>query len=58
MIAILSLIDGAGHEAVVIAHLDREPIFLYPELSERGWSYGIVPGEPDEVRLVLDKGGD
>lgn len=58
MIAILSLIDGAGHEGVVIAHLDREPVFLYPELAERGWSHGIVPGEPDEVRLVLEKGGE
>jgi len=57
MIAILSLIDGAGHEGVITAHLDREPVFLYPELAERGWSYGIVPGEPDEVRLVLEKGG-
>jgi hypothetical protein len=58
MIAILSLIDGPGHEDAVTAHLDREPVFLYPELTERGWSYGIVPGEPGEVRLVLKKGGD
>ena len=58
MIAILSLIDQPGHEGAVIAHLDREPVFLYPELAERGWSYRIVSGEPDEVRLVLEKGGD
>ena len=57
MIAILSLIDGPGHEGAVTAHLDREPVFLYPELTERGWSYGIVPGEPGEIRLVLEKGG-
>jgi len=56
MIAILSLIDGSGHEGVVIAHLDREPVFLYPELAERGWSHALVPGEPGEVRLVLSKG--
>ena len=56
MIAILSLIDGSGHEGAVVAHLDREPVFLYPELAERGWSHALVPGEPDEVRLVLSKG--
>ena len=56
MIAILSLIDGSGHEGVVVAHLDREPVFLYPELAERGWSHALVPGEADEVRLVLSKG--
>ena len=25
------------------ARLDREPIFLYLELDDRGWSYEIVP---------------
>lgn len=60
-IAILALIDGAlldgsGHDGVVVAHLDREPVFLYPELAERGWSHAPVSGEPDEVRLVLRKG--
>jgi hypothetical protein len=56
MIAILSLIDGSGHEGVVVAHLDREPVFLYPELAERGWSHALASGEPGEVRLVLRKG--
>ena len=56
MIAILSLIDGSGHEGAVVAHLDREPVFLYPELAERGWSYALAFGEPGEVRLVLRKG--
>jgi hypothetical protein len=41
---------------VVIAHLEREPVFLYPELAERGWSHALVPGEPGEVRLVLRVG--
>ena len=56
MIAILSLIDGSGHEGVVVAHLEREPVFLYPELAERGWSHALAPGEPGDVRLVLSKG--
>ncbi|MCC6948388.1 MAG: DUF2249 domain-containing protein [Bradyrhizobiaceae bacterium] len=59
MLAILQLIDGGMIETALIAHLDREPIFLYPELNERGWAFEILPatGEPlsaeDEVRLRM-----
>lgn len=43
MIAILRLIDGDQVDGALIAHLDREPIFLYPELHERGWAYELLP---------------
>lgn len=43
MLAILRMIDAGEADSVLIAHLDREPIFLYPELDDRGWSYEIVP---------------
>lgn len=49
MVAILRLIDGDTAGAVVIAHLDREPIFLYPELDDRGWRHEIVPCPPQHV---------
>ncbi len=59
MIQILGLIDGGEAGNVLIVHLDREPIFLYPELDDRGWSYELVPqcGHHDSedgvmVRLV------
>ena len=39
MVEILRLIDGGVIEGVLVAHLDREPIFLYPELDDRGWDY-------------------
>lgn len=58
MVMILGLIDGETGSPV-IAHLDREPIFLYPELDERGWGHEIIPsecGDPacdDEVLLQL-----
>ena len=60
MVAILRLLDSNAAGSTVIAHLDREPIFLYPELDERGWSHEVVPGSsggPDNddkvvVRLV------
>jgi hypothetical protein len=50
MVAILGLIDQGGVEAVLVAHLDREPIFLYPELDDRGWGHEVMEascGEPD-----------
>ena len=58
MVAILGLIDAGEVEGTLIAHLDREPIFLYPELDDRGFSHEIVPacggGDcADEVRLRM-----
>lgn len=42
MVMILQLIDGGETSSPLIAHLDREPIFLYPELDDRGWAHEIV----------------
>lgn len=42
MVEILKLIDGGDDGQVIVAHLDREPIFLYPELDDRGWSHEIL----------------
>jgi len=58
MVAILRMLDFGEAGSVVIAHLDREPIFLYPELDDRGWSYEIMPpgvgaGNVNEVILRL-----
>lgn len=58
MVAILQVLEG-GEVSIVTAHLDREPIFLYPELDERGWSHEVLPphcGDQScehEVRLRL-----
>jgi len=57
MRAILRLLDLGEVDSVAIAHLDREPIFLYPELDERGWNHEIVQfgdvDNGDEVVLRL-----
>jgi hypothetical protein len=61
MVAILRLIDGTVVKGALIAHFDREPIFLYPELDDRGWSHEALPsgcGEPDcehAVTLLLQR---
>ena len=43
MVAILQTIDGGEVDTALIAHLDQEPIFLYPELDDRGWSHELLP---------------
>ena len=50
MVAILQAIDSGEVNSVLVAHLDREPIFLYPELDDRGWSHELIQsscGSPD-----------
>ncbi|MBI4273879.1 MAG: DUF2249 domain-containing protein [Rhizobiales bacterium] len=59
MVEVLGLIDRGEAENVVIVHLDHEPIFLYPELDDRGWSHEIVDATcgdascEDDVRLRI-----
>ncbi|MCZ7657030.1 MAG: DUF2249 domain-containing protein [Xanthobacteraceae bacterium] len=57
MVAILTLIDSDQVDCALIAHLDREPIFLYPELDDRGWAHEIVEsscgGACGDVQLRL-----
>ncbi len=53
MVAILARLERPGEQGPVIVHHFREPVMLYPELAERGWTWDIVAGDPGEVRLVL-----
>jgi hypothetical protein len=53
MVSILRLLETSPSDTVVTVHHEREPLMLYPELAERGWTHAIVPGDPGEVRLVL-----
>lgn len=42
MIEILREID-CGTGCPIIVHMDRDPVLLYPELEDRGWSAGEYP---------------
>lgn len=53
LIAILGLIDGGGHAGHIVVHHDRDPLYLYPELEDRGWRYARLPSAKGEVRLEL-----
>jgi hypothetical protein len=61
MVTILQMIDRDEIDGVLIAHFDHEPIFLYPELDDRGWSHEIVPSEcgscTDEVKICIARYG-
>ena len=57
MLAIIKEIERADGPATLIVHHEREPVFLYPELAERGWRHELIEidsgGESGEVRLRL-----
>ena len=55
LVAILRLLRTLGDDARVTAHLDRDPVMLYPELAELGWGASRIPGDAGEVRLLLRK---
>jgi hypothetical protein len=55
MLAILRLLEQPDSGTTVIVHHEREPVFLYPELAERGWRHEIVAGDAGEVRLCLTR---
>ncbi len=54
MVRILELIDSGEVDALTVHH-ERDPVFLYPELEERGWRCRIVAETPGEVRLRLTR---
>ena len=39
MVTVLRTIESGDVDTALVGHFDREPIFLYPELEERGWSH-------------------
>ncbi|MGZ9034298.1 MAG: DUF2249 domain-containing protein, partial [Rhodospirillales bacterium] len=53
LVAILTLIEGGSHQGHIVVHHDRDPLYLYPELEDRGWRYARLPSPGDEVRLEL-----
>ncbi|MFV0514827.1 MAG: DUF2249 domain-containing protein [Jhaorihella sp.] len=53
MIAVLWHIEQPGQNGPITVYLDRNPVYLFPELAERAWRYEIVSDEPGDVRIVL-----
>lgn len=53
LVDILRLLGATPAGRVVIAHLERDPLLLYPELAQAGWQAERLPAAGGEVRLRL-----
>jgi len=54
LVTVLRLIDGGEAGDCLVAHLNQEPLLLYPELDERGWRHRLVmTDQPDHVALEM-----
>jgi hypothetical protein len=53
LVAILRLVVSTAGATPVVVHHDRDPLMLYPELAEIGWTAERIDGAPGEVRLLL-----
>jgi hypothetical protein len=54
LVEVLRTIDD-GEVASVTVHLDQEPLLLYAELDDRGWSHDLLPADADGVHLRLTR---
>lgn len=54
---ILMLVEEVPDGTVIVVHHDRSPIYLFPELAERGWSWREIEAPAGEVRLELYQSG-
>ncbi len=56
LVAIIRLIESIEDGTTpVIVHHERDPVMLYGELAERGWTVERVDASPGEVRLKLER---
>lgn len=42
---VLRTIESGEVDTLLVGHFDSEPIFLYPELEERGWSHEVIDSQ-------------
>lgn len=58
MVRILNTLAENGRETQVLALMDREPLFLYPELERRGYEWEIEPAEDGHYVLLIRAAGN
>ena len=56
MVRVLEEIDRLGPGAELEVHHDRRPMFLYPQLDERGLIHETDEPEPGLVRILIRRG--
>lgn len=55
MVEILKLLDSCPAVSAVVVHHEQDPVFLYPELDARGWSYRLEQDNSAGVILRLSR---
>ena len=55
MVSILALVESIRDATPVVVHHERDPVFLYPELAEIGWTSERLDAPDGEVRLLLKR---
>lgn len=55
MLRILDALDALPAGGKIMAQMDRRPLFLFPELEERGCSYVCDPTEEGGYLLTIEK---
>ncbi len=58
MVRVLQEIDRLGPGAELEVHHDRRPMFLYPQLDERGFIHETDEPEPGLIRLIIRRGAE
>lgn len=53
MVAILWHIEQPNQRGPITAYFDRDPVHLFAELAERGWTHSYLQRDTDAVRLSL-----
>ncbi|HEX6081947.1 MAG TPA: DUF2249 domain-containing protein [Methylomirabilota bacterium] len=56
MVRVLEEIDRLGADAELEVHHERRPLFLYPQLDERGFVHETDEPEPGLVRIRIRRG--
>ncbi len=55
MMRILAALEGLGAGGVLVAKMDREPIFLFAELHDRGYTYTCNPDDSGGYLLEVTR---
>lgn len=55
LVLIIKLVESLTVATPIMVHHNRDPLPLYAELAQRGWSAQRLAGEPGEFRLRLHR---
>ncbi len=55
MIRILDTLKGLADDDILVAHNDRQPMFLYPELEELGYTHETQQMDDGSYRITIHK---